>query len=93
VIGKVVGIVGFTWLAVKLRAAELPGDVSWRNFTGMGLIAGIGFTVSLFIGDLAFEDEAMVAQAKIAILFASVLAGLLGYCFLRWTNRSALPLA
>lgn len=86
--GKVAGIVGFTFLAVKARLVELPSNISWQQFTGMGVLAGIGFTVSLFISDLAFENEAMVAQAKIAILFASVVAGALGYIFLRLTRAA-----
>lgn len=83
VLGKLVGIVGFSWIAVRLGVGSLPGRVGWKHMIGVGLTAGIGFTVSLFITGLAFEDSRAVAEAKTGILGASVLAGLLGYIWLR----------
>ena len=78
VIGKLVGISAFTWLAVKLRIGTLPDGVSWASIIGVAALAGIGFTVSIFIAGLAFDGPVLAEQAKIGILFASVIAGLLG---------------
>jgi NhaA family Na+:H+ antiporter len=84
-LGKLVGTVSFSWLAVQVGVAQLPGNVRWRHFIGTGLLGGIGFTVSLFITPLAFRDApSRVAEAKVAILAASVFAGLAGYLFLRF---------
>ena len=79
VLGKPLGIVSFCRLAVRFGIAQLPKAVEWRLITGVGVLAGIGFTVSIFIGSLAFDDPALLDQAKTAILFASLIAGLLGY--------------
>jgi NhaA family Na+:H+ antiporter len=73
-IGKPVGITIFAWFAVRLGIAELPRGVSWFGIVGAGLLAGIGFTVALFIAALAFDEAALVAGAKIGILAASLLA-------------------
>ena len=89
VLGKVLGIVGFSWAAVRLRLAELPHRVNLRLLTGMGLVAGVGFTVSLFITSLAFEDDWLLTSAKIGILCGSLLAGLLGYTWLRLVTGGA----
>jgi len=89
VFGKLIGVTAFTALAVRSGTAELPPRVSWRQVIGVGFLAGIGFTVSLFITDLAFEEAAVVTSAKIAIIVASVVAALLGYAYLRIFNRKA----
>lgn len=81
-VGKPVGITAVAWIAVRLGAASLPRGVSWSQVAGVGLLAGIGFTVALFIAALAFEDAALVAGAKIGILVASALATLLGVAIL-----------
>jgi NhaA family Na+:H+ antiporter len=86
-LGKVAGIVLFAGLAVRLRIAQLLPGVRWLHLAGVGLLAGIGFTVSLFITDLAFDDSAVNAQAKLGVLSASLLAGIAGYLLLRWTAR------
>lgn len=78
VIGKPLGIVGAAYLAVKSGLASLPDGIGWRHVTGLGLLGGIGFTVSIFIGGLAFESALMIDEAKIGILVASVLASVLG---------------
>jgi len=83
VLGKVVGVLGFSWIAVRLRIAELPGGATWAHMAGIGLLAGIGFTVSLFITGLAFTDERLVTNAKLAILVASAVAGTAGFFVLR----------
>lgn len=83
-IGKLIGIVGFSLIAIKLKIATLPVGCNWKHITGAGLLAGIGFTVALFITDLAFTEEVLISQAKIGILFASLLAGTMGYLVLRF---------
>ncbi len=83
VVGKAVGITVFSWLAVRLRLGSLPQDTSWSQLLGVGLTAGIGFTVSLFIADLALSGEGLARPAKAAILVASALAAALGLLLLR----------
>ncbi|MEM7272271.1 MAG: Na+/H+ antiporter NhaA [Actinomycetota bacterium] len=78
VIGKPLGITAAAWLAVKSGIAELPKQTTWAHVVGVGLLGGIGFTVSLFITDLAFDSQATVDNAKIAVLTASVLASAIG---------------
>ncbi len=78
VVGKLVGISAFTWIAVRLRIGELPQGATWRGIVGVAGVAGIGFTVSIFITDLAFDDPALQYEAKIAILAAAVAAGAIG---------------
>ena len=78
VVGKLVGVTLFSWLAIRFRVAELPRGVSWLQVTGLAALAGIGFTVSLFITGLAFADAQLVTEAKAGILAASVLAAALG---------------
>lgn len=78
------------FIAVRLRFARLLTGVQWTHLVGVGLLGGIGFTVSLFISDLAFADAAIVARAKLAVLIASLIAGFAGYVILRLVNvRSA----
>ena len=81
--GKVVGIVGFTWLAIRLRLASLPSAVNWRHVLGVAALCGMGFTVSLFVSAIAFDDAGLVDQAKIGVFGASLLAGAAGYLILR----------
>ena len=80
--GKTVGIFGISWLAVRLGIAELPSGVRWSHILGVGMLAGIGFTVAIFISGLAFNVAALTDEAKIGILAASIVAGLVGYLFL-----------
>jgi NhaA family Na+:H+ antiporter len=87
VAGKFVGIAGFTWLATRLRMAPLPQGATWSGILGVSALAGIGFTVSIFITDLAFAGTALVDQAKIAILAASVLAAASGSALLVSLSR------
>nr|WP_321411584.1 Na+/H+ antiporter NhaA [uncultured Allomuricauda sp.] len=82
-LGKFIGIVGFSKLLVKLKLTTLPEGVKWRQIYGTALLAGIGFTMSLFITDLAFEDSDYILQAKIGIFAASILCGIGGYLTLR----------
>ncbi|HQP43039.1 MAG TPA: Na+/H+ antiporter NhaA, partial [Thermoanaerobaculales bacterium] len=88
VIGKPAGIYGLSRLAVRLTGASLPDGVAWRHILGAGCLAGIGFTMSLFITGLAFPDEALVAEAKIGILAASLVSGIIGSTILGLTLPS-----
>jgi NhaA family Na+:H+ antiporter len=83
VVGKQLGITLFAWLAVRSGISELPGDINWRHVYGAGWLAGIGFTMSLFITDLAFSDGSLVDAAKLGILVASLIAGVVGWTILR----------
>ncbi|MGC6471314.1 MAG: Na+/H+ antiporter NhaA [Parvibaculales bacterium] len=81
--GKQIGVMGMTMLGVALRLCQLPAGVSWRQYYGMSLITGIGFTMSLFIGTLAFEDVAHQTAVRLGVLVGSLLSGLFGYLILR----------
>jgi NhaA family Na+:H+ antiporter len=81
VIGKFTGVVGFSWLCVKMKWAEWPADMTFRHVIGVGFLAGIGFTMSLFITNLAFSAE-LAIHAKFGILAASLLAGATGFLIL-----------
>ncbi len=81
--GKVIGVVGFTWLAAKLKIAQFPTGMNLRNLFGLGLLAAIGFTMSLFVTSLAFSHQEYVMQAKIGIFSASIIGGVLGYLVLK----------
>jgi NhaA family Na+:H+ antiporter len=85
VLGKQVGITCFAWLATRLGLGTLPSGVTWRQIYALSWLGGIGFTMSLFISDLAFDDEALLTSARIGILAASTIAGLVGWLVLgRW---------
>ena len=81
--GKPLGFVTATWLAVKAGAAELPDAVTWRMVLAIGALSGIGFTISLFIANLAFPDAQRTEMASLAVLAASLASGALGYVLLR----------
>jgi NhaA family Na+:H+ antiporter len=84
VLGKPLGIVGCTWLAVRLGLSSLPGNGSMRTLLGVSVVAGIGFTVALFIATLAYSDAApLLVQAKAGILLGSIVAGIGGVLLLR----------
>jgi NhaA family Na+:H+ antiporter len=89
VLGKLSGIVGASWIAVRTGVAVLPDGVDWRHITGVSLLAGIGFTVSLFITELAFTDAAMIDTAKLAILLTSAVAGAAGFLVLKRVTKGA----
>jgi Na+:H+ antiporter, NhaA family len=84
-LGKQLGITAATWLAVKLRLADLPAGVTWKQIHGVSILAGIGFTMSLFVASLAFTTEQQMAEGKIGILSGSVVSGIIGYFFLKNT--------
>jgi NhaA family Na+:H+ antiporter len=82
-LGKPLGVFGFSWLAARLGLVELPPGVSWKQVLGLSCICGIGFTMSLFIGALAFADApALAEQAKMGVLLGSALSGITGVALL-----------
>lgn len=81
--GKQIGVFGFTWVAVKLGLAKLPQGVSWVHIYGLACLAGIGFTMSLFIGGLSFDSPDLAADVRLGVLFGSTLSAILGYVLLR----------
>jgi NhaA family Na+:H+ antiporter len=98
VLGKQIGVTLCSWVAVRMRWADLPKDVTWAHVYGLSWLAGIGFTMSLFVSELAFSGRAHgsrvldtglghLDEAKIAIFSASITAGIAGYAFLRFTGR------
>lgn len=87
-IGKPIGILSFCYFSVKLRLTSLPVDISLKQLMGVSLLGGIGFTMSIFITLLAFTDHQIIGQSKIAIMTASLLAGLVGYFVLKDNNRT-----
>jgi NhaA family Na+:H+ antiporter len=83
-LGKQIGVFGFSWLAIRTGFADLPARASWAQFYGIALLCGIGFTMSLFIGLLAFPDsEALQSQTKIGVIAGSLLSGICGWLLLR----------
>lgn len=84
-IGKPIGIFIATFIAVKLKIAELPGDIKWSQIFAVGIIAGIGFTMSIFINSLAFSNESLINEGKAAIIITSVFAGIIGLIVLKTT--------
>jgi NhaA family Na+:H+ antiporter len=93
VVGKVVGITGATALAVRLGLSRLPDGVSWPQVVGVAAVAGVGFTVSLFVADLAFDTPALDDAAKFGVLAASALASLVGAAVLVVAERRSERLA
>ena len=83
-VGKTVGISLFTWLAVKTGWGRLPEGMGPREVVALAAVAGIGFTVAIFVSSLAFVDPALTDQAKLGVLTGSALAGLLGYFLFRF---------
>jgi Na+:H+ antiporter, NhaA family len=88
-VGKALGITLFSFLAVKLKIAGMADGLTWRGIAGVGLLAGVGFTVALFISGLSFDDEPLIATAKVAVLVASLAAGSIGYFFLRFALKDS----
>lgn len=89
VVGKPIGVFAFSWLAVRLGVADLPEGARWSQVLGAGLLCGIGFTMSLFIGGLAFADPEQLNAAKVGILIASFAAGCAGALLLAMVGRGA----
>lgn len=88
VLGKIIGINLFSWIFIKLKMSGLPDQVSWSQMLGAGLLAGIGFTMSIFIGLLSFKGHPEIQdEAKFAILVASIISGFAGYSLLRYIGK------
>jgi NhaA family Na+:H+ antiporter len=90
VVGKPLGIILFSFLAVSLGISKLPKDLKWKNILGAGMLGGIGFTMSIFITLLAFKNEGedVITYSKIAILIASFLSGVFGFVYLKLTFKT-----
>ena len=86
-VGKPLGIFIFTYLSAKLKLSGLPADIKWTHVLGTGLLAGIGFTMSIFITLLAFDTVALVNTSKLSVLIASFMAGIIGFIVLKATLR------
>jgi len=92
VLGKPIGVSVVAFLAVSAGLCRLPAEVSWRHIVGAGMLGGIGFTMSIFITNLAFAGEPAIANgSKLAILVASVTSGTLGFVWLRFAGRPSAP--
>jgi len=89
VVGKMVGVTGFAWLVVKLGWGRLPDGVGWRHMVGTGILTGVGFTVALFIAELAYQDDLHIDLAKIGIFLGSMVAAVTGYLVLRSLPETA----
>jgi len=92
-LGKPIGIFLMSWLSVKLRVADLPEGGHWPQMLGLGILAGIGFTMSIFIALLSFDTHELQAEAKFAILVASVLSGVCGFLLLSLYNKKKIKAA
>ncbi len=84
-LGKPLGVMGGAWLAIRLAGARLPAGIDWHHIAGIAILTGIGFTMSLFIGDLAFHTAARFDAARVGILIGSLASGLIGLAFLART--------
>ncbi|MBS1738301.1 MAG: Na+/H+ antiporter NhaA, partial [Bacteroidetes bacterium] len=83
IIGKPLGVFLFSFIAVSLGICSLPTDLKWKEILGIGFLAGIGFTMSIFITLLAYNDPHLITESKISILFASLISGLIGFFWLK----------
>lgn len=88
-VGKQLGIFGLCWVAIKLRLATLPKDMSWASLYGTAALCGIGFTMSLFVGSLAFEETGvnLLFDERLGIVLGSLLSGIVGYLVLNWSLK------
>jgi Na+:H+ antiporter, NhaA family len=91
VAGKPLGIIAACFVASRLGLATMPSQIGFAQILGAGLVAGVGFTVSLFVTGLAFENAALAAEAKVGILSASVVAGVAGFAYLRIVEHGRVP--
>lgn len=88
VIGKPLGIWFFSFIGVRSEFCALPTDLKWKNIIGAGILGGIGFTMSIFITHLAFDNDYIINNSKIAIIIASIISGTIGFIFLKLTLRT-----
>ncbi len=85
--GKPIGIVLFSFISVSLGICSLPSSIRWREIIGLGFLGGIGFTMSIFITLLAFDNQSLIAISKIAVLISSTVAGIIGFTILNFTLK------
>jgi NhaA family Na+:H+ antiporter len=90
VVGKPVGIMLMSWLSVRLRISSLPAHVTWWHMLGAGMLGGVGFTMSIFIALLSFDDVMLQTNAKFAILIASLASGIAGYLLLKRFSKAGM---
>ena len=88
--GKQLGIIGLCWLGIKLKFADMPSGVSWISLYGTSVLCGVGFTMSLFIGSLAFEETGvdLLFDERLGIILGSILSGVWGYSVLKFSLAS-----
>jgi NhaA family Na+:H+ antiporter len=82
IVGKPIGVLLASFSSVSLGLTQLPANANWRHIVGVGLLAGIGFTMSIFLSLLSFTDSALISQAKFSVLCGSFVSASLGYLFL-----------
>ncbi len=87
VFGKPLGIISFTYLASRFGWVKKPDALSWKHIGGAGILCGVGFTMSIFISNLAFEDAGMIALAKLTIVSCSLIMGIAGVLYLRHISK------
>ena len=85
VFGNTIGIMLLSTIAIKLKLADLPENVNFKQLLGVSFLGGLGFTMSLFIANLAYVDDNLISAAKMGIIIGSLVAGVLGYLILRFT--------
>jgi NhaA family Na+:H+ antiporter len=90
IFGKPIGIMLFAYTAVKFKISRLAEDVNWKHIFGASILGGIGFTMSIFITLLAFENDNKIIESKIGILVSSLFAGLIGYIYLKWLLKKTM---
>lgn len=90
ILGKSLGILSTCWICVKSGISSLPEGAKWPHIFGVGLLGGIGFTMSIFVSMLSFSDALHIEEAKLAILVASLLAGVLGYLYLKMISKKSI---
>ncbi len=91
VLGKSIGVTGLSWLAVKWGIAKLPEGTSWHGIIGAAFLAGIGFTMSIFVAELAFDDAEIIMKAKIGIFTASIISAIIGLTLLSFNSKKNKP--
>ena len=88
VFGNTIGIMLLSYIAIKFKFADLPKGVKFNQLLGVSILGGLGFTMSLFITNLAYVDDAFIAAAKMGVILGSLVAGLLGYLILRFSLKN-----
>jgi NhaA family Na+:H+ antiporter len=91
VIGKPLGILIFCWLLTMKNWGKLPRGIKWKHIAGAGMLGGIGFTMSIFVSNLAFADSALIQTSKVSVLVASLIATIVGLGFLLLSNKATKP--